>query len=205
MSLSDLPINLFDLVLIVILVVGVLRGRKNGMSEELLSLATWLFVVFVCALAYEPLGKLIADSSRVFSLLNCYILAYVAAGIGVLLAFTFVKRGLGGKLIGSDIFGGAEYYLGMGSGLIRWTCMLLAALALLNARYFSPAEVKAMEAFQDDVYGSNYFPTLHSVQAAVFERSLVGPWIRNHLGFFLIKPTTPEKKEIKQKDYQLPS
>jgi uncharacterized membrane protein required for colicin V production len=204
MTFSDLPINLFDCVLLAILVVGVLRGRKNGMSEELLSLATWLVIVVVCAVAYEPLGKLINDTSRLFSLVNCYLLAYVAAGLGVLGIFALIKRGLGGKLIGSDIFGGAEYYLGMGSGLVRFTCMLLAALALLNARYFSPAEVKAMEAFQDDVYGSNYFPTLHSVQAAVFERSLVGPWIRNYLGFFLIKPTAPDKKEIKQKEYQFP-
>jgi len=204
MSFSDLPINLFDCVLLAVLVVGVLRGRKNGMSEELLSLATWVMIVIVCALIYEPLGKAISDTSRLFSLVNCYLLAYIAGAIGVLLVFALIKRGLGGKLIGSDIFGGAEYYLGMGSGLIRFTCMLLAALALLNARHFSTAEVKAMEAFQDDVYGSNYFPTLHSVQAAVFERSLVGPWIRNYLGFFLIKPTDPDKKEIRQKEYQLP-
>ena len=47
----------------------------------------------------------------------------------------------------------------MGSGLVRFSCMLLAALALLNARYFSPTEVRAMEKYQDDVYGSDFFPT----------------------------------------------
>ena len=59
----------------------------------------------------------------------------------------------------------------MGSGVVRFSCMLLAALALLNARYFSPTEVRAMEKFQDDVYGSNFFPTLHSVQADGFRSS----------------------------------
>ena len=78
------------------------------------------------------------------------------------------------------------------------------ALALLNARYFSPAEVKAMEAFQNDVYGSNFFPGLHSLQSSVFERSLLGPWIKNNLSFFLIKSTEPDTTKFKQKEFQMP-
>jgi hypothetical protein len=92
----------------------------------------------------------------------------------------------------------------MGSGLVRFSCILLAALALLNARYFSPTEVRAMEKFQDDVYGSNFFPTLHTVQSTVFDRSLTGPWIKENLGFLLIKPTEPEHKELHQKEFAFP-
>lgn len=201
---DKLPINLFDFVFVGVLVVGVLRGRKHGMSEELLGLLKWVAIVFACAVAYEPLGKIFASSSRVFSLLSCYLMAYVAAALAVLILFAGVKRMLGGKLLGSDLFGSAEYYLGMGSGLIRASCMLMAALALLNARYFSPDEIQSMRKFQDDVYGSNFFPTLQTVQSAVFERSLAGRWIRGNLGFFLIKPTAPENKEIKRKEYTFP-
>ena len=122
----------------------------------------------------------------------------------ILLVFALIKRAFGGKLLGSDVFGRAEYYLGMGSGLVRFGCMLLVALALLNARYFSPTEVRAMEKYNDDVYGSDYFPSLHSVQEAVFEKSVTGPLIRQHLGFLLIKPTEPEKKEFHQKDFGHP-
>ena len=53
MSLDQLPINLFDFVLVAILVIGVLRGRKNGMSEELLSLLMWLTILFLGAIIYE--------------------------------------------------------------------------------------------------------------------------------------------------------
>ena len=88
--------------------------------------------------------------------------------------------------------------------LIVAAAMLLAALALLNARYFTPAEVRDMENFQNDVYGANYFPTWHSAQEVVFERSLTGPWIRANLGFLLIKPTQPENKQYHQKDAALP-
>jgi len=140
--MDNFPINLFDLAVVGLLVVGVLRGRKHGMSEELLGLLKWVTILVVCALVYEPLGKVFAGSSP-FSLLSSYLMAYFAAGLVILVLFAGIKRALGGKLVGSDIFGAAEYYLGMGSGLVRFTCMLMAVLALLNARYFTPAEVQA--------------------------------------------------------------
>ena len=204
MSSNNFPINLFDLVLVAVLVVGVMRGRKHGMSEELLSLLQWLAILVACSFGYEPLGRLFAQTSHVLSLLTCYLLAYVAVGLAVLFVFLGIKRGLGGKLLGSDVFGQAEYPLGMGSGLVRVSCMLLAAMALLNARYYSPEEVRAERKFQDDVYGSNFFPTLQTLQSTVFERSLTGPWIKDHLSFLLIKPTQPEDKKIKQKEYTFP-
>jgi uncharacterized membrane protein required for colicin V production len=199
--MGKLPFNFFDFILVAVLVAGILRGRKHGMSEELLGLLKWLAIIIVCALIYEPLGKLFVSQ---FTLLSCYIMAYLTVGLAVLIAFAGIKRALGGKLLGSDLFGKAEYYLGMGSGMVRFTCMLLAALALLNARLFSTDEVKAMENFQNDVYGSNFFPTLHTVQSAVFERSLLGPWIKDNLSFLLIKPTPPENRQFKQKEFQMP-
>ncbi len=204
MSLNQLPINLFDLLLLVVLTAGIYRGRKHGMSEELLGLLTWLAVLFGCALLYQPGAQLIEHFTGMFSRLTCYLVAYVGAAALIFLLFLGLKRALGGKLLGSDIFGRLEYYLGMGSGLVRFSCMLLAALALLNARYFTPTEVRAEEKYQNDVYGSTFFPTLHSVQATVFDKSLTGPWIKENLGFLLIEPTQPEDKQLHQKDYMLP-
>ena len=203
MSLDKLPINAFDCIVLAVFVVGLLRGRKHGMSEELIGLVKWLAVVIGCAFVYEPAGQWFAQSSP-FSLLASFIMVYITAALLILSFFAFCKSRIGGKLVGSDIFGRAEYYLGMGSGVVRVCCMLLAFLALLNARYFSPMEVKAMENFQNDVYGSNYFPTWHTAQAVVFEKSLSGSWIKDHLGFLLIKPTQPEDKQYHQKEANLP-
>jgi len=203
MDLDKLPINVFDFVVLVTLVVGLLRGRKHGMSEELMGLMKWLAVVIGCAVMYEPAGQWFAQSSP-FSLLASFLMVYIVGAMFILSLFAFCKNRLGGKLIGSDIFGRSEYYLGMGSGVVRLSCMLLAFLALLNARYFSPMEVKAMEQFQNDVYGSNYFPTWHTAQEVVFEKSLSGSWIKTHLGFLLIKPTQPEDKQFHQKEANLP-
>jgi uncharacterized membrane protein required for colicin V production len=204
LSISQLPINFFDLVVIVVLVAGIYRGRKHGMSEELISLLTWLAILFGCAVVYEPGATLIAQFTGMFSMLTCYLIAYVVGGLLIFLAFLGIKRTFSGKLLGSDVFGRTEYYLGMGSGLVRFACMLLAALALLNARYFSPTEVRAMEKRDIDLYGSDFFPGLHSLQTTVFDQSLTGPWIKENLGFLLIKPTQPQNKELHQKDYVVP-
>src|SRR5215475_7516295 len=173
MSLNSLPVNAFDVIVIAVITLGLLRGRKHGMSEELFGLIKWLAVAIGCGMLYRPAGEWLAGTSP-FSLLWSFIFVYVGAALLILSIFAFFKNKVGGKLVGSDIFGRAEYYLGMCSGMIRFSCMLVAFLALLNARYFSPAEVKSMEDFQNDVYGSNYFPTLHSAQSVVFEKSVAG-------------------------------
>ena len=200
MSLSQLPINLFDLVVIVVLGAGIFRGRKHGMSAELLSLLMWLAILLGCSAAYEPGAELIGQFTDMFSQLTCYLLAYVGGALLIFLLFVGIKRVFSGKLLGSDIFGRTEYYLGMGSGLVRASCMLLAGLALLNARYFSPAEVRAMEKRDIDIYGSDFFPGLHTLQTTVFNQSLTGPWIKDNLGYFLIKPTQPATAEHHQKE-----
>lgn len=203
MNLNSLPINAFDVIVIVVLTLGLYRGRKHGMSEELMNVVKWLAVVIGCSLIYEPVGRWMAQSSP-FSLLASFMFVYAAAALLILGLFALFKHQLGGKLVGSDIFGRSEYYLGMGSGVVRFACMLVAALALLNARYFSPGEVQAMERFQNDVYGANYFPTLHTAQEVVFDKSFAGAWVKSNLGFLLIKPTEPENKAYHQKEATLP-
>src|SRR4051794_25001497 len=161
MSLDALPFNAFDLVLVIVLLAGISHGRRTGMSVELPSLLQWLLVLFLCAMAYEPAGQYLNQSTGIFSTLSCYLMAYVGIALVVVLLFAAIKKSMGGKLLGSDVFGRAEYYLGMGSGVLRFSCILLAGLAILNARAYTSTEVKAMEKFQDDVYGSNFFPTWH--------------------------------------------
>jgi hypothetical protein len=190
----NLPFNLFDILFAVVLAGGLLHGRKRGLTVEFPCLVKWLILLGVCTVFYGPLGSLIAKAG-VFDLLTSYLVSYLGLGLAMLLLFSIVQRQMAPKLEGSDVFGRAEYYLGMGSGMLRYTCIMFCGLAVLNARAFSPAEVRAMERFQEDVYGSNLFPTLHSLQVAVFDRSLLGPWIKDGLGFMLITPTEPNQTE----------
>lgn len=203
MNLDMLPFNWFDIAVALMLLVGIVRGRKRGMSEECLTMLKWAALVILCAIAYEPIGLGLASIAP-FSRLFCFILAYIAVGLAVTSVFLLLKRAVSGKLVGSDIFGRGEYYLGMPSGMVRFACILLAGLALLNARLYRSEEIKAMAKFQHDNYGSQFFPTLQTVQEQVFVKSLIGPQIKKNLDFLLIKPTLPESKQIKRTAGNLP-
>jgi hypothetical protein len=122
----------------------------------------------------------------------------------IAIAFAYLKKAVGGKLLGSDVFGRTEFYLGMVAGVVRFSCVLIAGLAMLNARLYTRGEVQDELNYQNDVYGSHFFPTLQTVQSQVFERSMTGPWIKDRLSILLIKPTAPEKKELKQKEFVVP-
>lgn len=190
----NLPFNFFDLLLLFVLAAGLVRGRKHGLSLELLSLLKWLALLLVCAAVYGPAGAMVAQSGQ-FDLLSAYLLTYLGAALIVFVLFTLIQSRVGPKLIGSDVFGRGEYYLGMGSGMVRFACMLLVGLALLNARAFNPAELKAMDKFQQDAYGSHIFPGLHNLQVAVFNDSLAGSFIKQDLGFLLIASTEPNQRD----------
>lgn len=183
-----LPFNFFDILLAAVLVVGVMRGRKHGLSGELPALMKWLIVVFGCAQIYQPLGSMLAAGGT-FDLLSAYLLVYLGSALVILLIFSIMQRKLAPRLTASDVFGRGEYYLGMGSGMVRFGCMAMVVLALLNARAFTPTELKASDRYNEDLYGGNLFPSLHGLQTSVFEGSLAGPWIKSDLAFLLIEPT----------------
>lgn len=194
---GNLPFNWFDIAVVIVLGVGFTRGRKHGMSEEMMYLLQWIVMIFGAAWAYQPFGEFIASTSPI-SRLSCYITAYITTVIVIKTCFSLLKRAVGGKLIGSNIFGAAEYYLGMVAGILRFACILIFVLALVNARFYSAAEIKARDKYNTELYGSNFFPALVEVQAEVFTKSFLGPQIRKHLGFLLIKPTPPEAAAIKR-------
>ncbi len=208
MNTANLPFNWFDIVALILLLIGIRSGRKHGMSQEVMFMLTWVALVLVCGIAYEPLGLWLATTAGIGKLL-AYVLAYALTAGFVALVFVFLKRVIGEKLKGSDTFGKAEYYLAVPAGMLRFACIILAFLALLNARLYRTYEIKAMTNFQDENYGSQFFPTLQSVQSEVLERSLVGSLAKKHLGFLLIKPTAPAApgaatQQVKRTEFSLP-
>ncbi len=189
-----MPINLFDCFLVAFLIAGVMRGRMHGVSEEFIRVLKWLLLVGLCALVYHPLGALI-ESAGYIDEFTADVVAYLGMALCILLAFSPLERRLNRKFGGTDTFGRSEYYLGMGSGLVRYACVLMVGLALLNARSFTPGEIKAMEQYQVDAYGSAVFPTLRNFQQLVFENSVTGSVIKQNLGFLLINSVPPAPSE----------
>ena len=61
MKAENFSVSWFDFVPVILLLVGVLRGRKRGMSEELLDTFKWLLIVVAAGFAYQPLGDMLAQ------------------------------------------------------------------------------------------------------------------------------------------------
>ena len=187
---SGLPFGWFDLIVVVLLVVGVLAGRKRGMSSEFLDVIRWLAVVIGGAFLYDPIGRQFMQITGL-GLLASYLVAYIGFAALVSLIFYLFRRGMGEKIVSSEAFGRLEYYLGMLAGALRFTCIILFGLAILNARRISDAELTTKIKRQSDELGKVYFPPLGSIQNSVFKDSLSGELVRDYLSFVLIVPTDP--------------
>jgi uncharacterized membrane protein required for colicin V production len=182
---SAINFNWFDLVALVMVGVGVFIGRKRGMSSELLDLVQWLLIVFLAGMASDPFGRMLSDITG-FSPLSTFIMAYLLTAGFIKLLFVLIKRMAGEKLVGSDMFGNFEYYLGMVAGAIRFACITIFALALLNAKPVTDAELAAQVKYQNDNLGSVYFPPFGSIQRSVFKDSFIGKLVKDNLSAQLI-------------------
>lgn len=201
--MDNLPVGWFDLIVVALLVTGVLRGRKHGMSEEFLPLMRWVSAVAVAALLYKPLGLFI-ESQTLLSKLASFITAYLGCLLAVFIAFSIVKRAIGGKPISAEKFGKSEYYLGIMGGVVTISCILIVGLSFLNARKFTSKEIQERKAYDKDLYGSSFFPSLDSVQVFVFKKSLTGATLKEMAGGLMIEPTVAEKKQIERKEWTMP-
>jgi uncharacterized membrane protein required for colicin V production len=184
----------FDFIVVVWLVMGIFRGRKRGMTQELLPTLQWLCIVILCGLFYAPFSDVIFhNTSGAFSRLWSNISAYVLIAFAIHLVFLWLKQVLGEKLTGSDHFGRAEYYLGMMAGLLRFACMLVVLCALMNSRVYTAAELAEDEKIQKKNFEDIRFPTYLSVQHTILVESFTGRVIEDNLHQVLIAPVKPEQ------------
>ncbi len=194
----ELPAGWFDLVVLALLVVGFFRGRKHGMSQEILFVLQWLVIVVVGGQYYEPLGKILYDQG-IFGPLMSYLIVYIGIAMIVKIIFTNLKRFVGEKIFASDVFGKWEFYLGMAAGVLRFSCYVFFILVLVNARAFTQQELAEEEKKQVKELGSSFFPSVVSVQDQILNKSWTGRNVRANMSQLMIKPTSP-KEGPKKKD-----
>jgi uncharacterized membrane protein required for colicin V production len=190
MDASALSLNGFDAVVVAVLGFGLFRGRRNGLSKELLPLLQWIVLVPVCGLGYQAVGGLLMKLANLDQFWS-FILAYLALALVVFIVFLSLKRAFAEKLVKSDFFKGGEYYLGMVSGVVRYACVLVFLMALLNARFFAPEEIAAADAADKQnlgggLFAGNYFPHLFTIQDWVFTQSFTGACVKKNLPMLLI-------------------
>ena len=198
---SGLGFNCFDLILIGVLAFGFWRGRKNGMTKEFLPVIKWLVIVVACTLGYNWLGGMFIQWGVVKSVFGSTfkqetagaVSAYLAIALAVYAIFSFIKGRLREKVEGSNAFGSNEYYLGMLSGTVRYACIIVFFLALLNAPVYSQADIQSQKDYNNKWFGGglqgysgDFIPSINEIQGSVFKDSLLGPQIKNNLGMLLI-------------------
>jgi uncharacterized membrane protein required for colicin V production len=200
---TELPFNWFDIAVILIVLFGFFRGRHNGMSKECLPLLQWLVLIPVCAFLYPLAGQFYINTFH-WDKLTSYVAGYATLAFVILLFFNILKKLFAERMEKSDTFKKGEYYLGMLSGMVRMACIIIVALALLNAPVYTKQDVQAHQAYVKktyggDTYSGDYFPTLQQIQEQVFKKSFLGPVTKEHLGMLLINNTSAQPGQPKSK------
>jgi len=186
-------IGYFDLFLVIMVIVGFVRGRSRGMSGELVDLVQWLIIVFGGAFLYGPLGVLTKQVTG-FSLTICFLLSYLVFAIVIKVLTHITKKYIGEKLVGSGVFGGFEYYLGMVSGMIRYLCIGLFLLALMHSTEIDQKSIDNHIKSQTESFNNVMWPNYAMIQRMVFEQSLSGKFMARHGTLFLIARSATESK-----------
>lgn len=188
--MDTLNINLFDFIVIGVLIAGILRGKKRGISEELLDFLMWGAIVIGGAFAYKPIGVALMTYANL-PVMWANILGYLLSATILFFVFNAIKRAVGEKLVHSDAFGRMEYFLGMAAGGIRFLCVLVFLISIVHAKFTTPAERAAQKKMQQDNFGSITLPTFESMQESIFYQSQSGTFLEKNARWVFIEAVPP--------------
>jgi len=206
---QNLSLNWFDVAIVLVLAFGFWRGRKRGMSREALPTAFWLVAVIGAGFGDQPLGNLLLSTGYVKQVFGtsvnertmAYVVSYLAIFLVAFMVYSMLAKVFKEKVSGSNAFGGGEYYLGIIAGMVRYACIALFFLSLLNAPYYSAADIAAQKAYNNRWFGGglkdyngDFIPSIAEIQADVFQHSLAGQAIHSDLSALLIQSNAPWKK-----------
>ena len=184
-AVSNAKFNYFDMVAIVWLIIGFFRGRKHGLSGELLPMSLWLGIVVAGGLYYARFSGTVHQYTQ-FGPLWSNVTAYLLIALGVYLIYRWFRQLFAEKLVEKDPFGRSEYYLGMMAGVVRFGCMIVVAMSLMNSRVATAAELAESEKFQAAWFSDIRFPTYGEFQQDALLKSFSGQWVETHLKPVLI-------------------
>lgn len=191
---NGIPFSWFDVVVAIMAIIGVLRGRRRGMSQELLDFFMWLGMVgggaYACRAGSGYMIRLTGLSP-----MSAHILLYLGTAAVVAFIFMLLKNAFRDRLAGTDFFGRLEYPLGILAGITRFLCMVLLVIAVINAKKQTEAEKQAARKAQESELGSSFFPTLGDFQDGIFAKSFCGSKLNEYAPFLLIPPSDSGNKK----------
>ena len=92
-------VTAFDIILVAVIGFGFWRGRRNGMTKEVIPLSQCLVMIVACTLGYGVLGKFLVHSGVIRSVFGTFfrestaasVAAYVVIALVVYLVFAPLK------------------------------------------------------------------------------------------------------------------
>lgn len=205
MHLKDLAldhINYFDIAILALALLGFIRGRKHGISVELVPLAKWLCVLVVGRL----LGPIVGGWLAYFKLSSNQQLQY---GYSIviftnLLIFFLLRNTNKEAVAGKNLFGSLEYYLGMLAGVLRYLAIILVFSVFMAAPTYTPAYRASITDFNKKVFGGglyagSFFFDLPTIQDYMFKDSKAGPWIHENISWIFLSDTSIKSTKLQPK------
>lgn len=189
----NIPLNWFDAVFIIVIGLGFMDGKKNGLSGEHIPLAKWILIGLAGGVMGDLLGSLLQMTLSLSNYWSRMIGAFVWIGI-IWSVFAFLNSKGISQLKDSDWFGRAEYPLGVVAGVFKLFCILLTVLSLLNGRLYTAQQIQAQREAQIKELGSAIFPTVGMINGAVFKSSYVGPYLKSWFSWAMITASPPPPK-----------
>lgn len=180
----------FDLITGVVVISGLLYGRKRGLTLELVPLLHWITLIIVCGTFYAYFGAPIARWIEIQPN-EAFVFVYLFLAVVVTYAFWTIKRTIAKGLPGSKCFGEAEFALGAIACAARFLCIQFACVSLVSAQYVAEEDLAEPSYFHLPEEGR--LPSPAAVQRGIFRRSKSGRWLKYHFGQWLIAAQPPVK------------
>ena len=202
MTWDELGLSWFDIAVVVLLWIGVMRGRARGISNQIVELFQWLLTVFLGVMLYVPIGRALQPHLQVSTVAAHAIAFLLVAGVVKLIAARLANA-FSERLLNGDYFGSWEYPLGVVAGALIHAAMLMAALSLVRVKLVTPDEFARSQKKEGAEMGSEFLPDMGRLQAEIFRQSPTGRFIERECAHLMIQPvrwepyfkvTEPDKK-----------
>lgn len=190
--LAALRLNMFDALVLGALGWGVYQGKQQGAASTHVSVVQWMLIGFGGGAMGNLFGSFL--SSILGSPYWSQLIGYFVWIFIIMIVFAFLNSKGMGEWKNSDWFGRLEYPLGILGGLIKYFCIILTVMSILNAKHYTPAMIKADRDWQIEEFGSTLFPSLTMLNNMIFNTSFSGPNIKRVFGWAILSSAATARR-----------
>jgi uncharacterized membrane protein required for colicin V production len=185
-SLISDSVGLFDVVALLVLVLGYRLGIQRGGNHMLPRFIKWLAVLVAASRGYEFLGLLAHQHLRIDEGL-AFIGAYFLIGAAVFSAMSLFESKLEQHIKDSAVFSEIETVGGGVLGIFTFALIMVFSLSLLHGNRTSRSEAARINRQNQSEYGEAALPGIASIKYHIFDGTGTGRFLARQFGDLLVK------------------